>query len=95
MKTPTKKASKFDHVVVLMLENRSFNNLLGSLYEDGVPKGKTFEGLKDKTINMPMSTDANGYKQHPVIEPSQAADYHQPYPDPGEVYQHLNNIYHF
>ena len=27
----------FDHVVVLMLENRSFDNLLGYLYPEGVP----------------------------------------------------------
>ena len=29
----------FDHVVVLMLENRSFDNLLGYLYQqEGVPE---------------------------------------------------------
>jgi len=40
----------FDHVVVLMLENRSFDNLLGYLYkpEDikpDFPLGKKFAGL--------------------------------------------------
>ncbi|NKB65366.1 MAG: hypothetical protein GKR95_25785 [Gammaproteobacteria bacterium] len=35
----------FDHVVVLMLENRSFDNLLGYLYEDGVPDGASYAGL--------------------------------------------------
>ncbi|WP_338358671.1 alkaline phosphatase family protein [Yeosuana marina] len=90
MNHPTNLSSKFDHVVVLMLENRSFDNLLGYLYEDHVPEGKTFEGLQGKTIQMPVPPDANGYEQHPFIEPSQAADYHQPYPDPGEVYQHVN-----
>ena len=34
----------FDHVVVLMLENRSFDNLPGYLYEDGVPVGKKYAG---------------------------------------------------
>ncbi len=90
MNHPTNLSSKFDHVVVLMLENRSFDNLLGYLYEDHVPEGKTFEGLQGKTIKMPVPSDANGYDKHPYIEPSQAADYHQPYPDPGEVYQHVN-----
>ena len=37
----------FDHVVVLMLENRSFDNVLGYMYPNGVPAnaplGKTFE----------------------------------------------------
>ncbi|WP_339915814.1 alkaline phosphatase family protein [Yeosuana marina] len=46
MNHPTNLSSKFDHVVVLMLENRSFDNLLGYLYEDHVPEGKTFEGLQ-------------------------------------------------
>ena len=40
--TKTNGLATFDHVVVLMLENRSFDNLLGYLYEDGVPAGKTF-----------------------------------------------------
>jgi len=36
----------FDHLVVLMYENRSFDNLLGHLYdEETLPKGKRFEGL--------------------------------------------------
>lgn len=35
----------FDHVVVLMLENRSFDNILGYLYENDVPSGKTFTGV--------------------------------------------------
>ena len=36
---------KFDYVVILMMENRSFDNMLGYLYEDGVPLGQTFNGL--------------------------------------------------
>src|SRR5215831_20921471 len=32
---------KIDHIVVLMLENRSFDSLLGTLY----PKSDSFEGL--------------------------------------------------
>lgn len=28
---------KFDHVIVLMMENRSFDNLLGYLYEHDTP----------------------------------------------------------
>src|SRR5690606_1175649 len=36
----------FDHVVVLMFENRSFDNILGWLYpNDELPEGVTFDGL--------------------------------------------------
>src|SRR5690349_15333331 len=36
----------FDHVVVLMGENRSFDNLLGWLYTpEDLPAGETFDGL--------------------------------------------------
>ncbi len=37
----------FDHLVVVMFENRSFDNLLGYLYsESGVPSGQSFAGLE-------------------------------------------------
>ena len=88
--TKTNGLGTFDHVVVLMLENRSFDNLLGYLYEDGVPTGKTFEGLQDRTIEMPVPKKAKGYDKHQTIEPHEAKNYHQPFPDPGEVYQHVN-----
>jgi len=35
---PTPDQHGFDHLVVLMLENRSFDNLCGYLYEDDQPK---------------------------------------------------------
>jgi phospholipase C len=39
--------ARIDHVVVLMLENRSFDNLLGWLYdEEPPPRGQHFEGLR-------------------------------------------------
>jgi phospholipase C len=47
----------FDHVVVLMLENRSFDNVLGYLYQDGVPSGKNFEGVAGNGLTNP---DADG-----------------------------------
>jgi phospholipase C len=81
----------FDHVVVLMLENRSFDNLLGYLYDkDQVPDGKHFAGLQNYNDAMPIPEYAKGYKDHPSIKPYAATDYCQPFPDPGEVYQHVN-----
>ena len=74
-----------------MLENRSFDNLLGYLYEDGVPAGKNFEGLQNKSISNPVPKRSVDYKEDKVIEVTKAENYHQPYPDPGEEYQHVNS----
>ena len=52
---------KIDHIVVLMLENRSFDNMLGWLYDpdnrppfDKVPRSQTFEGLSGKGLSNPI-----------------------------------------
>src|SRR6187551_3638192 len=85
----------FDHVVVLMLENRSFDNLLGFIYPDGVPApapaGNSFEGaslamsnpVPPAAVNQPP--DGSG-----KVFVTATTDYHQPYPDPGEEYYHVN-----
>lgn len=72
----------FDHVVVLMLENRSFDTILGYLYEGGVPPGKSFDGVAGKAL---FNLDQTG-RPVPV---SKETDYHQPYPDPGEEHAHI------
>jgi len=72
----------FDYVVVLMLENRSFDNLLGYLYQDGVPPGKQFDGVVGNNLSNP---DENG----DPIPPSVETDFHQPFPDPGEEFDHI------
>ena len=43
---------KIDHIVVLMLENRSFDSLLGTLY----PKSDSFEGLNGTEQNSASQT---------------------------------------
>jgi phospholipase C len=83
----------FEHVVVLMLENRSFDNLLGFLYEDPkfkIPSGKTFAGLNESDQENPVPPYAVGYAENPVLKMTAAADFSQPFPDAGEVYQHVN-----
>ena len=93
MKAQKKGLDTFDHVVVLMLENRSFDNLLGNLYPAGDPiykEGKKFEGLQNTDIKMPVPKYASDYDQHPTVSPHRAINFHQPYPDPGEVYPHIN-----
>jgi phospholipase C len=88
----------FDHVVVLMLENRSFDNVLGYMYPNGVPAsaplGKTFEGVTGQNLSNPVPP---GVKNPPPpgvttipVSPVEAGNYFQPYPDPGENYVHVN-----
>ena len=91
----------FDYVVVLMLENRSFDNLLGYLYPDGVPDnapaGKTFQGVAGKNLANPIPATATGQSAPPhdvtsipVSPVPDPPDYHQPYPDPREQYYRVN-----
>ena len=42
----------FDHVVSVMFENRSFDNLLGRLYEPG--EVASFEGVIGKDLSNPI-----------------------------------------
>lgn len=91
----------FDYVVVLTLENRSFDNLLGYLYPNGVPSnapaGKTFEGVIGKDLANAIPATATGQSAPPVgvtsipVSPVPVpTNYHQPFPDPGEEYWHVN-----
>jgi len=80
--TPT-----FDHVVVLMFENRSFDNMLGYLYRPGeVP---SFEGVLNRPISNPIPPDlVNGGVTTVPVHPAKSMD--TPDPDPGEEYPHIN-----
>lgn len=94
----------FDHVVVLMFENRSLDNLLGYLYPNGVPEdaplGKTFNGVAGKDLSNPIPPNVvnlppegqTSIKVSPVgVNPNTGKqNYFQPYPDPGETYDHVN-----
>lgn len=79
----------FEHLVVLMYENRSFDNLLGYLYDDkDLPAGERFEGLAfgDHSNPDPAGGDIPA---HPY-EGTTDVIMRQPSPDPGEVYPHVN-----
>ncbi|PYS25780.1 MAG: hypothetical protein DMF72_00645 [Acidobacteria bacterium] len=82
MPNPSSLLDTFEHVVVLMLENRSFDNLLGYLYQNDVPPGQQFDGVVGNNLSNP---DENG---NPVPV-SMESDFHQPYPDPGEEFDHI------
>ena len=76
-------------VVVLMLENRSFDHMLGFLYPGNVsPSGQPFDGL--------TGTESNpGSSGQPVtvfkIEPATPSAYFMPGADPGEGYMATND----
>jgi phospholipase C len=72
------------HVVVLMLENRSFDCMFGMLY----PKSAEFDGLTGKETN-PYTKPDGSEELQPVwnndgMEPATACI---PDPDPGELFQ--------
>jgi phospholipase C len=78
---------RFDHVVVVMFENRSFDNLLGYLYEPG--EVASFEGVAGRDLVNPIPEDAPGAERR-VVPVHPAENMNTPDPDPGEEYQHVN-----
>ncbi|WP_460802639.1 alkaline phosphatase family protein [Microbacterium sp. GXF6406] len=79
----------FDHIVVMMFENRSFDHMLGRLYtEETVPEGQKFEGLQsgDHSNTAPDGTVVAAH----VYEGTTDDIMSQPNPDPGEYYSHVN-----
>ncbi|MGH9047247.1 MAG: alkaline phosphatase family protein [Acidimicrobiales bacterium] len=77
-----------DHVVLVLFENRSFDNLLGRLYQPGeVP---SFEGVLGKNLSNPIPDWAEHGTERGVVPYLVAADMDSPNPDPGEEYQHTN-----
>jgi phospholipase C len=90
-----------EHIVVLMLENRSFDNILGWLYDsknappfNQVPSGQTFDGVSGKNLTNPW--DKSGPQIAVQVPVGATTDPTNPYPDPGEVYadvyQQLYNV---
>ena len=57
---PSNLKDKVNHMVVLMQENRSFDNLLGCLYGSGAPNGQSFYGLDWSLWNPLANIDADG-----------------------------------
>ncbi|MEP7060935.1 MAG: alkaline phosphatase family protein [Betaproteobacteria bacterium] len=85
--------SKFDHIVVAMFENRSFDSLIGYAYQAGDPPRKqTYNGLAGKVFRNPVPDyiqDGNAFVSTRV-SPGTEADMQNPNPDPGEEYEHVN-----
>lgn len=83
------KSKGFDHVIVLMYENRSFDNIFGWLYTpDTVPAGQRFDGLAMGRYSNTAS-DGTVIDAH-VYAGSTDTIMSHPNPDPGEQYPHVN-----
>ena len=77
-----------DHVIVVMFENRSLDNVLGHLY--GPEDGKSFEGVIGKGLSNPIPDWAEHGTDRKVVPYTVATDMDSPNPDPGEEYPHTN-----
>ncbi|MFF3400939.1 alkaline phosphatase family protein [Streptomyces sp. NPDC002659] len=77
-----------DHVVVVVFENRSLDNVLGRLY--GPQDGKTFEGVTGRDLTNPIPEWAEHGADRKVVPYTVAADMDSPNPDTGEEYAHTN-----
>jgi len=81
-----------EHIVVLMLENRSFDNMLGGLYPNKTQaeyRGVNGLSLAEKTI--PKDPGDPGKGSVTAFQgPAGHATWIMPYPDPGELFNDMN-----
>ncbi len=91
-----KNLQKIDHVIVLMLENRSFDEMLGWLYDaenappfDRAARGQPYDGLSGRGLTNPIPAGVPG-AQRGVVPAGKASRLDRPNPDPGEEYQRVN-----
>jgi phospholipase C len=82
------RANALDHVVVVLFENRSLDNLLGHLY--GPEDGRTFEGVIGKKLSNPIPQWAEHGADGKAVPYTVATDMDSPNPDSGEEWYHTN-----
>jgi phospholipase C len=87
MEAPARDAA-IDHVVVIMFENRSFDNLLGRLYQPG--EVASFDGVTGRQFSNPIPEWAADAAGRTAVPYGVAPGMNTPSPDPGEEYQHVN-----
>jgi phospholipase C len=88
MSSSTERSNALDHIVVVLFENRSLDNMLGHLY--GPDDGKTFEGVVGKNLSNPIPEWAEHGADRKVVSYSVATDMDSPNPDSGEEWFHTN-----
>ncbi|HEX3459181.1 MAG TPA: alkaline phosphatase family protein [Candidatus Baltobacteraceae bacterium] len=82
------RKNALDHIVVIMFENRSFDNVLGRLYGPG--EVASFEGVAGKDLKNPIPEWAANGAGRKFVPYGVAANMNTPSPDPGEEYPHIN-----
>ena len=82
------RSSAMDHVVLVLFENRSLDNMLGHLY--GPKDGKTFEGVVGKDLSNPIPAWAEHGPERKMVPYNITTDLNSPNPDSGEEYFHTN-----
>jgi phospholipase C len=80
---------KFDHVVAVLFENRSFDNLLGRLYEPG--EVSAFEGVIGKALSNPIPKWAEHGAERDFVPYRVAASMDVPNPDCRDDFAHVNS----
>jgi phospholipase C len=82
------RKNALDHIVVVMFENRSFDNVLGRLY--GPADVESFEGVIGKNLTNPIPEWAENGASRKFVDYAVATNMNTPKPDPGEEYPHIN-----
>ena len=85
---PPARANAMDHMVLVLFENRSFDNLLGRLYAPG--EVESFEGVVGKDLSNPVPDWAVHGAEGGVVPYGISVGMDVPDPDPGEEYPHTN-----
>lgn len=80
---------KIEHIVVLMLENRSFDNMLGWLGTSNGGKQKV-NGVAGKKLTNPIPPYVERPKGITSVSVGKETVMTNPSPDPGEEYPHVN-----
>ena len=82
------RSRALDHIVVVLFENRSLDNVLGHLYGSG--DGKNFDGVIGKDLSNPIPAWAEHGADRQVVPYTVATDMDSPNPDSGEEFYHTN-----
>jgi phospholipase C len=80
---------RIEHIIVLMLENRSFDNMLGWL---GTAEGESqkVNGVAGKGLSNPIPGYADNPDNKKSVKVGKGTVMTNPNPDPGEEYYHVN-----
>jgi hypothetical protein len=84
------RAHALDHVVVVLFENRSFDNVLGHLY--GPADGKVFDGVVGRDLSNAIPGWAEHGADRGAVPYTVATDMDSPNPDSGEEWYHTNTL---